>query len=551
MHRDNANAHNLRDAIESIKYGIAPPVAFPTETVYGLGADATNESAVAGIFAAKGRPSDNPLIVHVSSTQHLEEVIDQPIPEFYVPVVEKFWPGPLTILLPVPKDSKFARNVHPGQNTIGFRMPSSKYARFFIAATGKPIAGPSANSSGKPSPTTAYHVLDDLRAKINFILDGGACDVGVESTVVDGLCDPPLILRPGGVSREELKGLGGKWANTGIGYDTQHHDHDDDTHRSSPTEEHNNQNGVIVEMNGAPRAPGMKYKHYSPTAQLILFTPTARRNGRIKEKLASLPASPGKTGKVRIAFLDRTWGSFGGLDLDLDLDLDVVATQTPSSPLMLDNGIHETDVHAQANAWQPYLRQTTMIQTPCSTLLSLPINSPLSHTPQAPQISQLSQTKPPTPSPPASRLTPSSPPEVTAPTVSPPAVPSQPPPAVSPSPLSAPPRKTLSPPPPSSSSPQPPAAVSAVPAASANPMTILARELFAILRFCDVLGCDYIFAETVERRNHGNADLEVNGNANANANLGDDEEAGESVGDNVLDAVADRLRRAATEIVED
>ena len=344
------NRLNLRDAIESIKHGIAPPVAFPTETVYGLGADATSEPAVAGIFAAKGRPSDNPLIVHVSSTEHLERAIEQPIPEIYKPVIEKFWPGPLTILSPVPKESKFAKNVYPGQNTIGFRMPSSKYARFFIAATDRPIAGPSANSSGKPSPTTAHHVLDDLQGKINFILDGGPCQVGIESTVVDGLHDPPLILRPGGVSREDLIEIGGKWAETALGYDTHSPSHVEK--KDTRPEQGLHQNGS-TDTNGAPRAPGMKYRHYCPTARLILFTPTARKSDRMQQMFDTLPKPPGKTGKIRIAFLDRSWGLRAGLEInedgdggsfeqtvkDLDVDLE------PWDPYWRDGGCIHTETH--------------------------------------------------------------------------------------------------------------------------------------------------------------------------------------------------------------
>ncbi|EXJ69358.1 uncharacterized protein A1O5_07394 [Cladophialophora psammophila CBS 110553] len=318
-HSKTENAALLRDAIESIRQGIAPPVAFPTETVYGLGADATNEPAISGIFAAKGRPSDNPLIVHVASIKHLEQVTGEPLPEIYAPVAERYWPGPLTILLPVPPSGIFAKNVHPFQSTIGFRIPSSKYARFFIAATGRPIAGPSANSSGKPSPTTAQHVLDDLNGKINFILDGGGCDVGVESTVVDGLHDPPLILRPGGVSLEELRGvgreIGNKWTRTAIGYkrhaagaaDSSRQDGSNATATpSTPSSMDESTLGVSAssgdtsvphfdgivsyedDINGAPRAPGMKYRHYAPVGRLVLFSEDAVRNGRVSEKLDEL-----------------------------------------------------------------------------------------------------------------------------------------------------------------------------------------------------------------------------------------------------------------------
>ncbi|KAK7887477.1 hypothetical protein LTR67_009897 [Exophiala xenobiotica] len=311
-----SNAHLLRDAIESIKHGISPPVAFPTETVYGLGADATNEPAISGIFAAKGRPSDNPLIVHVSSVSHLERLTSEPLPEIYRPLANKFWPGPLTILLPVPsKNSVFATNVHPAQSTIGFRIPSSKYARFFIAATDRPIAGPSANSSGKPSPTTAQHVLDDLHGKINFILDGGPCDVGVESTVVDGLHDPPLILRPGGVSQSELiahgREHGNAFADTAIGYKR----HEVSSGTASPASGSGLNVSFIEDMNGAPRAPGMKYRHYAPNGRLILFSQEAVSAGKVQLNLANIleSAAPDMGEGVKVGIISCHWTAFAGL----------------------------------------------------------------------------------------------------------------------------------------------------------------------------------------------------------------------------------------------
>ncbi|RMZ83105.1 hypothetical protein DV738_g1223, partial [Chaetothyriales sp. CBS 135597] len=301
-----SNGDLLRRAVESVKSGTAPPVAFPTETVYGLGADATSAPSVAGIFAAKGRPSDNPLIVHVSSLDHLQRVMGGPVPAQYNSAIERFWPGPLTILLPVPADSEFAPNVHPGQKTIGFRMPSSKYARFFIAACDRPIAGPSANSSGKPSPTTAQHVLEDLSGKINFILDGGNCDVGVESTVVDGLHNPPLILRPGGISLEELRQIGGLWTDTALGYNP-----------SSPSTPASDL--YIETTNGAPRAPGMKYRHYSPTGKVVLFSHAALQRGRAQEYLSTVTKIPELDGKeARIGFISWSWPKFLGVSLDPD-----------------------------------------------------------------------------------------------------------------------------------------------------------------------------------------------------------------------------------------
>jgi L-threonylcarbamoyladenylate synthase len=335
----NSNASLLRDAIESIKHGIAPPVGFPTETVYGLGADATNKAAVGGIFAAKGRPSDNPLIVHVASVEHLERLTGSNLPEVYRPVVQKYWPGPLTILLPVPENNIIAKNVHPAQSTIGFRIPCSKYARFFIAATDRPIAGPSANSSGKPSPTTARHVLHDLKGKINFVLDGGACDVGVESTVVDGLHDPPLVLRPGGVSLEEFRAIGRqiggdvghKWARTAIGY-KQYSSHSQSEPQmngivngmseSSVTgyisqDGHSTPEAFFEDANGAPRAPGMKYRHYAPTGRLILFSNEALQAGRVEQKLREIvdeTQSLFKDGELRIGIISCYWPPFAGTE---------------------------------------------------------------------------------------------------------------------------------------------------------------------------------------------------------------------------------------------
>ncbi|KAK4227473.1 DHBP synthase RibB-like alpha/beta domain-containing protein [Podospora fimiseda] len=228
------------------------PVAFPTETVYGLGADATRSEAVRGIYAAKGRPSDNPLIVHVPDLDMLKRFLpDTGLPEIYKEMITKFWPGPLTILLPVPtgKGGILAPEVTAGLETFGVRMPASALARTLIKLVGNPLAAPSANASTRPSPTKAEHVLEDLEGRIELILDGGDCSVGVESTVVDGLCSPPVVLRPGGVGIEELKKCKG-WEGVVKGYK----DHSE-----------------VGDKNGTPRAPGMKYKHYSPRARVVLF----------------------------------------------------------------------------------------------------------------------------------------------------------------------------------------------------------------------------------------------------------------------------------------
>ncbi|KAI9171407.1 Threonylcarbamoyl-AMP synthase [Paramyrothecium foliicola] len=227
------------------------PVAFPTETVYGLGADATRTGSVKGIYSAKGRPSDNPLIVHVSDLQMLQNLLgEQELPNIYKPLIERFWPGPLTILLPNPQPSRLAPEVTAGLQTFGARMPSSSLALSLIKLAGVPLAAPSANASTKPSPTMAQHVKDDLEGRIELILDGGICQVGVESTVVDGLCDPPVVLRPGGVGMDELRACPG-WENAVKAYKDK-----------------------SEEGKAAPRAPGMKYKHYSPKARVVLYEAT-------------------------------------------------------------------------------------------------------------------------------------------------------------------------------------------------------------------------------------------------------------------------------------
>jgi L-threonylcarbamoyladenylate synthase len=261
---DGKDYQSLQRAAEEI-VNTDTPVAFPTETVYGLGADATRSSAVKAIFAAKGRPSDNPLIVHIHSLSQLRELLSSkgtsptgpdPIPAIYKPLIERFWPGPLTLILPVPENTVLAPEVTAGLATFGARMPRSILALSLLRLCGRPLAGPSANASTRPSPTAAEHVYDDLQGRIHTIVDGGPCEVGVESTVVDGLSSPPSILRPGGVTVEQLRQCPG-WESVTVGYKDK-------------------QEGGASK----PRAPGMKYRHYSPKAEVILFEAGATRPGR-------------------------------------------------------------------------------------------------------------------------------------------------------------------------------------------------------------------------------------------------------------------------------
>ncbi len=232
-----SSTEELKVAAELIKKG--ETVVFPTETVYGLGANALCADAVAKIFEAKGRPSDNPLIVHVSAFDEIENLVEE-IPDGAKALAEKFWPGPLTIILK--KKPCIPETVSAGLKTVGIRIPENKIAREFIAECGVPVAAPSANISGKPSPTTFNHVFEDMNGRVAGIIKGGDCGVGVESTVIDMTSEVPTVLRPGGVSVEELQTVLGE------------------VRISSE-----------VKDDGIPKAPGMKYKHYSPKCQVYIL----------------------------------------------------------------------------------------------------------------------------------------------------------------------------------------------------------------------------------------------------------------------------------------
>lgn len=221
-------------------------VAFPTETVYGLGADATNAEAVLSIFKAKGRPADNPLIVHIYDIAQMDRLCA--VPDEAIPLMEAFWPGPLTMLFN--KYPLIPDEVTAGLSTVAVRMPSHPVAVALLRACGLPVAAPSANSSGKPSPTLASHVMEDLHGKIPLILDGGPCKVGVESTVLDLCHGTPTILRPGGITREMLESvLHAPVALAG---------------------------SILRPLKADEKAlsPGMRYKHYAPKATVTLVEGT-------------------------------------------------------------------------------------------------------------------------------------------------------------------------------------------------------------------------------------------------------------------------------------
>lgn len=218
-------------------------VAMPTETVYGLAANAFDERAVADIFKAKGRPQDNPLIVHISDMEMLKEVVSE-LPKKAKELAAEFWPGPLTIVLP--RSEKIPASVSAGLSTVAVRMPSNTIAREIISRSGLPLAAPSANLSGSPSPTSADHVIADLDGRIDAVVVSERSEVGVESTVVSLCCEPPRLLRPGGVTVEQLREI---LPDIVI----------DKAVLSEP------EKGVPV------ASPGMKYKHYSPKAKIIML----------------------------------------------------------------------------------------------------------------------------------------------------------------------------------------------------------------------------------------------------------------------------------------
>ncbi len=242
-------------------------VAFPTETVYGLGADALNEAAVAAIFAAKGRPADNPLIVHISDLEMLSPLAE--INDLVYKLADAFWPGPLTLVLP--KKNIVPDIVTAGLDSVAVRMPDNKVALSLIRAAGRPIAAPSANLSGRPSPTEAAHVAHDLTGRIPLILDGGATDIGLESTVIDICGNMPTLLRPGKVTAADLDPFVGEVAMAG----------------SKEAQR--------------PAAPGMKYTHYAPQAKVYL----AKDSGQINQLIEQLQPQ----GKLMVIATEMTAAS--------------------------------------------------------------------------------------------------------------------------------------------------------------------------------------------------------------------------------------------------
>ncbi len=238
-----ADKKKLDEAAKVIKTGGL--AAFPTETVYGLGGNALMKEAAGKIYKAKGRPSDNPLIVHISHVSDLEKIVSE-IPEMSKPVMEAFWPGPMTLIFK--KNASVPAETTGGLGTVAVRFPSHPAANYLIEKAGVPIAAPSANLSGRPSTTSALHCIEDLLGKVDMIIDGGSCDVGLESTIIDFTGKIPVILRPGAVTKAMIEEL--------LNIEVM-----EDAALKGP-----------LDGEERPKAPGMKYRHYAPKAPMLLVS---------------------------------------------------------------------------------------------------------------------------------------------------------------------------------------------------------------------------------------------------------------------------------------
>lgn len=256
INENEIDAEILREAGEILLSGGL--VAFPTETVYGLGANALDEQAAKKTYAAKGRPSDNPLIIHIAETGALYEITEN-IPSEASALANKFWPGPLTMIFD--KSEKVPYGTTGGLDTVAVRMPENKIALGLIRAGGGYVSAPSANTSGRPSPTSASHVEEDLDGKIDMILDGGNVSIGVESTIVDMTVTPPVILRPGAITQEMIAEVIGEVVmDRGL---------------------------MKPEEGAAPKAPGMKYRHYAPKAKLVIVEGTVENEVKAIRQLVN------------------------------------------------------------------------------------------------------------------------------------------------------------------------------------------------------------------------------------------------------------------------
>ena len=293
--RNHIKDEELKEAASILRSGGL--VAFPTETVYGLGGNALDEDAARKIYAAKGRPSDNPLIAHVSCVEEVAPLVKE-IPEAGRKLMEAFWPGPLTMIFP--KSEKVPYGTTGGLDTVAIRMPDDPVANRLIALAGVPVAAPSANTSGRPSPTTADHVWQDMNGRIDMIIDGGPVGIGVESTIVDVSSAVPAVLRPGAITMEMLEEVLGE-----VSVDP----------------------AILGPLSAdvRPKAPGMKYKHYAPKADLTLVEPgtgTERESGA-----EQVTGAEQKTGAEQVTGAEQKNGADRNTGADPETGLDETQLQ--------------------------------------------------------------------------------------------------------------------------------------------------------------------------------------------------------------------------------
>lgn len=297
---DNIDREAIARAGEIIRSGGL--VAFPTETVYGLGGDALNGTSSKKIYAAKGRPSDNPLIVHIAKWEDLFRIASQ-VPETAIWLAKKYWPGPLTMIFH--KAECVPCETTGGLSTVAVRMPSNRIAAALIEASGGYIAAPSANRSGRPSPTRARYVVEDLDGKVDMIIDGGDAEIGLESTIVDFSVEKPVILRPGYITEEMLREAAGNSENTG------NMPFDPGKSAEGVNPDAGVERGETEKTESAgerPKAPGMKYRHYAPAGSLtIVEGQAARVISFINGKLAEAQSAGKKTGVIAT---DETAGNY-------------------------------------------------------------------------------------------------------------------------------------------------------------------------------------------------------------------------------------------------
>lgn len=282
--KDNIERKKIEEITRAFSDGKL--VVIPTETVYGLGANGLDEEACKNIFKAKGRPADNPLILHIAENSQLDELVSE-IPELAKKCIDEFWPGPITMIFK--RSDKIPNVVTAGLDTVAIRMPSHEIARAILKDCKLPIAAPSANLSGRPSPTAFKHVKEDLDGKVDIMVDGGVTNVGIESTVIDMTSNPPMILRPGGITYEDLKKIIPDVAVDNTTIDASDH--------------------------AIPKSPGQKYRHYAPIADAYCFA--GNLDGVVKEVNKRLKENSDK--KVAVLATTETKDDYNGAYIVIDL----------------------------------------------------------------------------------------------------------------------------------------------------------------------------------------------------------------------------------------